>query len=40
LPDEIIDWLENFNNGEEVEPIEFEIDFDLEAHETRRAGRR
>lgn len=40
LPEEIIDWLENWNNGEKVKPVEFEIDFDLEVHETRRAGRR
>ena len=40
LGDEPTDWLERFDNGETVEPFVFELDFDKDAHETRRAGRR
>ena len=44
LPEEIIDWLEQWNEGKMVKPIEFELEFELEfdlnVHETRRAGRK
>jgi hypothetical protein len=40
LPDEAVNWLEAFDKDEPVEPFSFELGFDKDAHETRRAGRR